>query len=366
MSSQTKLIKDILSIYDTILENKNVSEATDVYDNVDFADGKLPGSYPSKDTINTALLQDIETAAKAAGVKIDITTAISGHKHTPSRHPSGNAVDIAMINGKAVSPSNRADADKFVQALVSMGYTLNQEKSNPKAVLTFGFEGHDDHVHVSNTTSSTSAAPKSIGSSTSTTTTDTSSTEKKDNFARQMGNALLKGAGITEAKFYSSFGNDHSLRAGEIIIPKDRNTRIKSPVNGVINLDSNSQSCKNKLTIKFKLDGEHLHLQYCGLEPTKLKSGDSVVKGDILGRPESDVRVTLFDEKGYRQYIDTNKEVKGNDNSDNNFDYTPDRSTNEYSKLLKKSYRYLKNNLFKKDPKEKLDENINRIKGLIK
>jgi hypothetical protein len=36
MSSQTKLIKDIFSLYNTILENKEMVEAEDVYDNIEF------------------------------------------------------------------------------------------------------------------------------------------------------------------------------------------------------------------------------------------------------------------------------------------------------------------------------------------
>ena len=43
---------------------------------------------------------------------------------------------LGMINGKAVSTSNRADADKLVNALVSMGYNKNAEgASNPKGGL---------------------------------------------------------------------------------------------------------------------------------------------------------------------------------------------------------------------------------------
>jgi hypothetical protein len=160
MSSQTKLIKDILSTYESILENKRVLEAEDVYDNVDFKDNVVGNSTPSKDTINLALLKDVQTAAKNAGLKVDITTAVSGHRPS-QRHDSGNAVDIERINGKAVSRSNRADADKLVDALVSMGYIKNVESDNDKAVLTFGFEGHDNHVHVSNKgTSSSSDNPK--------------------------------------------------------------------------------------------------------------------------------------------------------------------------------------------------------------
>lgn len=134
----------------------NISEATDIYSNVDFKDRIVGPSFPSKDKINTALLQDVQTAAERAGVKVDITTAVSGHVSLPSRHPSGNAVDIAIINGKAVSNSNRTDAEKFVRELEKMGYVKNREVGNPKAVLTFGFPKHDDHVHVSNTTGSPS------------------------------------------------------------------------------------------------------------------------------------------------------------------------------------------------------------------
>ena len=36
MNSQKKLINDILSTYNNILENKRIVEASDVYDNVDF------------------------------------------------------------------------------------------------------------------------------------------------------------------------------------------------------------------------------------------------------------------------------------------------------------------------------------------
>ena len=143
----------------TLLENE-MSEVTDVYDNVNFKDNVVGNSKPSKDKINTALLRDIQTAAKDAGVKVDITTAVSGHD-TGTRHESGNAVDIAIINNKAVSLSNRDDADKFVDALVQLGYKKNVESGNPKSVLTFGFKGHNNHVHVSNKGGTSSTDEKS-------------------------------------------------------------------------------------------------------------------------------------------------------------------------------------------------------------
>lgn len=162
MSSQTKLIKDIMSLYDTILENKKVSEAVDVYDNVDFKDYVVGKSTPSKDNINTALLQDVQTAAKMAGLNVDITTAISGHDGG-TRHETGNAVDVAKINGigsgGATNETNgnaefRKLGNKLKDALVSMGYVQNvSEKEGPDKVVLWQTNlggNHFNHIHISN------------------------------------------------------------------------------------------------------------------------------------------------------------------------------------------------------------------------
>jgi hypothetical protein len=120
----------------------------------------------SGDKVNENLLKDICKAAKNANVRVTITTAISGHSAetasgNTSRHPSGNAVDISLVNETPVkTPSNRGNVDNFVNQLEILGYTKNSESGNPKSVLTFGFPGHDNHVHVSNTeqTSTTSSS----------------------------------------------------------------------------------------------------------------------------------------------------------------------------------------------------------------
>jgi hypothetical protein len=122
------------------------------YQNILFGNIKKGNPAVDVNSINKTLLEDINKAAKIADVKVVITTAISGHTSNPSRsrHPSGNAVDIAIINAKPVSRQNRADADKFVKALVDdLKYDFNVEKGNAKAVLTFDYPNHDDHVHVS-------------------------------------------------------------------------------------------------------------------------------------------------------------------------------------------------------------------------
>ena len=138
-------------------------------------------SDTSGDKVNEALLKDICTAAKNAQVRVTITTAISGHaaetaSGNASRHPVGNAVDISLINETPVkTPSNRENVDNFVNQLEILGYTKNSESGNPKSVLTFGFPGHDNHVHDSNNEQSTGTPGSSGTASTSGTTASTSS-----------------------------------------------------------------------------------------------------------------------------------------------------------------------------------------------
>ena len=172
--------------------NKNINEAPSsvnksLYHNTDFKDKVVGSSTPSKDKINPSLLADVDKAAKAAGVQVTVTTAVSGHKNS-GRHPLGNAVDIAMVNGKgfgsmSVAKSNGIyDAiNKFVNELIKMGYKKNSESGNDKAVLTFGFPGHDNHIHVSrNSDSGTSNSDQSLSPKDTDDDTKSSDEDTKD------------------------------------------------------------------------------------------------------------------------------------------------------------------------------------------
>jgi hypothetical protein len=132
---------------------QNVNQS--LYTNTKFKDRIVGNSTPSKDKINPSLLSDIDLAAKKAGVEVSITTAVSGHR-PGSRHETGHAIDIAMVNGVGFRNQNDAnkkgildDINRFVGELVNLGYVKNSESGNDKAVLTFGFKGHDHHIHVS-------------------------------------------------------------------------------------------------------------------------------------------------------------------------------------------------------------------------
>jgi hypothetical protein len=137
----------------------NVVPSTGDYPNIIFADRVVGRSTPSTDNIYKPLLQDVQAAAAAANVKVSITTAVSGHD-PGTRHESGNAVDIAVINGVgsggATNSVNgnatfRELGNKFKNELVALGYSWNREIGQSKAVLwqTSAGGNHFNHVHVS-------------------------------------------------------------------------------------------------------------------------------------------------------------------------------------------------------------------------
>jgi hypothetical protein len=377
-----------------------MDEAVDSYDNVDFK--RIGHGNPASDNISTTLLQDIQTAAKNAGLKVDVTTAVSGHKKG-TRHETGQAVDIAIINGigsdGATSGTNgnakfRELGNKLKDTLVSMGYVWNSESGNPKAVLWQTNKGgnHFNHIHVSNTTSSSGTTKPS---DTNSTTSTPDSTEDSGEFAKKVGTALLKGIGIQEERVYSSFGKNYEIKYGEVIVPKNDNKKIKSSVSGVITSYSYNSSCKNQLVIKFEINGSTFYLEYCGLESHLVRKGASVEKGDLIGISDSDVTITLYDSRGRRDHINpktetttTNNDKKDIDdyskNDESMFtaaykavrdtwfkkddepkkkdDDEEDRKINPNDSMFTAAYKSAKNALFKKD---KLKEDIERIKGLL-
>lgn len=160
---------------------------TSKYSDINFKDRVVGSSTPSKDKINPSLLADVDKAAKIAGTKASVTTAVTGHRKG-SRHELGLAVDLAMFDGKGYHSKEDAKSkgiydkiEKFVKALEGMGYKVNSESGNDKAVLWFGFPNHHHHVHVSRksddgeSSSSSTESPSSTDDTENTTTTTTSS-----------------------------------------------------------------------------------------------------------------------------------------------------------------------------------------------
>lgn len=138
--------------------------------------------------ISQALLNDIEIAVQntpsVTSIQIGSTLRTGKKSH---RHGLGQAVDIPIINGKRIIDPDTAKKNGIYQAhqdlvatFVSMGYMLNRESGNDKAVLEFEFDRHKydpknpstynmwqhrHHIHVSNRTQK----PSPLGSSSITT-----------------------------------------------------------------------------------------------------------------------------------------------------------------------------------------------------
>jgi hypothetical protein len=175
---------------------------------------------------------------------------------------------------------------------------------------------HFNHLHVSNNSGDTSGAPTSTGDNASQTAYDAatkavidSSGASKgfeapeipvDNFLSQMGSSiaskfLKKESQIDEQK---SFGNDVSNRYGRIIIPKDTNSKIKSPISGVVFNKKYFSGCANQVTIKNE-DDKVFYLRFCGISSPSVQDGQTISEGDVIGRTDSDVDVSMFDDSWY-------------------------------------------------------------------
>ena len=168
---------------------------------------------------------------------------------------------------------------------------------------------------------------KSPLSSSSTSTNDSSKmfdTSKSGGAYYELAKSLGKDVlGLTEEKVYSDFGKNISQRYGTIKIPKDQNPKIKSPVSGIIDNTKYSPGCTNQVTIKHKIDNKTFYLQFCNITNISVRNGESVDKGTILGKTDSDVEVTLFDSSWNRDYISSylNKEILSSKFSDNKENY---------------------------------------------
>lgn len=210
-------VNKIISVYTTILENKSILKEFNTIrlGDTNYSNVKFDNDATRNDSVNTALLDDIQQAASNVGIVATITTAKSGHSQKTksgytSRHMSGAGVDIALLNGVgsggASNSSNgsaefRALGNKLKDSLVSLGYTWNSESGNPKAVLWQTDTGgnHYNHLHVSNNSGETSDEVPATTASTDKSTTNSDST---------LGNALS-----TVSKAASSISNSGS---GEI------------------------------------------------------------------------------------------------------------------------------------------------------
>lgn len=109
---------------------------------------------------------------------------------------------------------------------------------------------------------------------------------------------------LKEEKVYGEFGKNQQSKYGSITLPKEKNIKIKSPVLGKITKSKYNPSCINQISISHEIDSEEFLLEYCGISNIRVKNGDKVSKGTVLGETKDDVVISLFDDSGSRVYID--------------------------------------------------------------
>lgn len=362
-------IKDIIHLYDEILNSKkSINEDMVKLNSTSYPNVKFDYDGTQGDSVNQGLLDDIQKAASAAGIVATITTAKTGHNTLAksghiSRHMNGTGVDVAILDGlgsNGASNSNNGNArfrslgNKLKDALVSLGYTWNREMNNDKAVLWQTDTGgnHYNHLHISNKVGASSGSASSgedssdtsSGSSSSDTSklkdifklTDTSNdkTSSNDDILMSFTNKLGKSFGLKEEKNYSDFGNNISYSSGKVLIPKDNNSRIKSPVNGKIIYGKFNSSCNNQITIENNINGETGYLQFCGISRPYLSDGQSVSIGKTIGETDSDVIVTQYDSSWNKLKISShsNSYIPNNDNTKNPITKTPEIKKSENKK----------------------------------
>jgi hypothetical protein len=331
-------LRKIFNLYERIQGNKNIVSEIMVKPN------DISSSYPNlkfakrtkNDEINKALLDDLQKASELTGLDITIDFAKTDHNKysksgNVSRHWSNQAVDIDYIGGKIVSPSNREIVNKYVDALISMGYVKNSESGNAKAVLTFGFPGHDNHIHVSNKLGSPSTVDPnyepssdmdssddsqygSISSNTSLSGTGSDSAKKTKEDGRDTALFNLAGAlgGLIGLK--ENFGKNIQKGLGTISIPGSSNKEINSPIDGVINNSKFVSGCVNQIIIESDSKPK-FYLQYCGITRPKVRNGEKVSVGETIGIMDSKdiAEVILLDSSYIRQNLEpsTFKREKG-------------------------------------------------------
>ena len=312
---------------------KNINEDVQavnpsLYKNTDFKDRVVGNSTPTKDLINPSLLADVDKAATQAGIKVSITTAVSGHDKG-SRHEQGNAVDIAVVNGKGFSGGEQQAKSlgiydgimKFVNELVNMGYVKNQESGNDKAVLTFGFPGHDNHIHISRK----SGGGVSTSTGTSTSTTDTNSggitwdtllsplkkglnavgINEEVNRIKRLSNIISESIKYDEFTKPVSYSEITSLSKQIAVLRVESNSKVVSPYNAEV-IEKKQDSVVLSITQKY----EEFNLTIKNLTNIKVTEGSTLRRGETIGNTAGKKIVIEVDGGDLRRWF--KKEEKQN------------------------------------------------------
>lgn len=158
------------------------------------------------------------------------------------------------------------------------------------------------------------------------------------------GAAAVKNKPLKEENVFSSFGNKSKTTGNIQFIPKEKNEKIFSPVEGFVNNTKAAYGCKNSITIEFEIDGDPHFLRYCGITEPKVSDGQKVTRGTLLGKNSDDVQVLLFNKFYGQEKIGDykNKEVKSKTEPyrEPKQKQSPVKRTKSKEKKVKQDYEY--------------------------
>jgi biotin carboxyl carrier protein len=334
-------IKDIIHLYDEILDlKKTINESllnegmvklsTTSYSNVKYDD-----DCSKNDFVNQGLLDDIQTAAKSAGIIATITTTKCDHdpqttSGSDSRHMFGTAVDVAILDGigsnyatnsRDGNPHFRELGFKLKDKLVSLGYTWNQESGQNKDVLWQTNIGgnHYNHLHISNrigasnldvsVDNNSNSSSSNNSNSSSSNNSNSYSSNNSSNQSQSGGDSIIKNVAMSIGK---SFGlaeemnkTKKSINEGSLNAPipniyvtspfwakrsyenhpgvdlrATSGTEVRSPADGtVIRAEYTKGNCGGCIQIQH---GSRYKSRYCHIKDIRVNKGQSVKQGDVI------------------------------------------------------------------------------------
>ena len=356
--SKEKEILDILSLYESILKTKSVNEVSTASSELFGGDSvsiPVDGAHGGQSGWQSANAWDIK-----ATIGTPVYAVVGGTVKTFTDYgPTPIKKDGKTLFGAGFTvDSNDNLPDVYYTHLKDV--TIRQgDKIECGQLLGYvmDFPGSDyDHLHIGVETGNVrqflndnGTLKCTNGQSISGTTVTSGSSEKayndatgksndstgsfwsnggtKDTYMQQtvqaVANKLLPGdKGLKEQR---DFGNDITNRYGRIIIPKDTNSKIKSPTSGVVDNSRYVSGCVNQIIISTK---SKYYLQFCGISKPLVRNGQSISIGTLLGTTDTDVEVTMFDNSWSRVPIESNstssllnknsKDDKKNDSNNSN------------------------------------------------
>ena len=407
---EKNLIEDILSSYDVIFENKTSLSEVSTTSNSVFGGSSViipsDGSHKGQSGWQSNNAWDIAASIGTPVYAVADGTLLTFNDYgpTPIRRfnktlfgqgftvDSGNGLPDVYYAHLKNSTVKKGDTVKCGQLL---GYVMDFPGSNYDHLHIAVEKGHNIKEFLNpngslkcggtisgnapEPTQSTPGNTETSGESSTTSTGENNGGGGAETFARNLGGKILNAIGIKESFDPSSFGENIKSTHGKVLIPRNNNTKIKSPISGTIVDIISNNSCVNQIVIEFNHGGKSHYLEYCGITKPSVKTGEKVHQDNLLGHTDSNVNVTLYSEKKEKKDIEINKDAdvsrkketklkkddnKGKNKKHSDDDERPLPSGNEYSKLLVKGYRDLKKSFY--PSQKKVDENIERIKGLLK